>query len=79
MAHDRDPKLFEIVRRQVRQNIAVNFVFVESCFVLAQPEAAQPHPNVHRRFLSRPETIDRRGGTLCLGKRPASRETPSEV
>jgi hypothetical protein len=54
VADDGDPELFEIFRRQVRQNIAVDFVFAKSCLVLAQPEATKPSPNVHYRFLASP-------------------------
>ena len=36
-------------------HIAVNLVFTESCFVLAKPEAVQPHPNVHHHFPASPK------------------------
>ena len=46
------PSSFEVVRRQLRQNLAVDFVLAKRGLVLPETEASQPIPDVHRRTQS---------------------------
>jgi hypothetical protein len=46
---ERQAKLFEVGLGQIRQNIGLDFTVAKRAFILAEPEAAQPRPDVHSR------------------------------
>jgi hypothetical protein len=48
MADDGDTELLEVIRRKVRQNLAVDFVVAKPRLVLSKAEISQPPPDVHR-------------------------------
>ncbi len=48
MAERGDAELAQIVRRQASQHRAIYVIGLERLGILAQPQAIQPTPNVHR-------------------------------
>ena len=47
MAEDRDAKLFQVLRRQVRQDTFVYLVVAERSLILPEAHAPQPDHDVH--------------------------------
>ena len=48
MADDRDAKVFQVLRRQVRKNRLVYLVLAECGLILSEAQAPQPDHDVHR-------------------------------